>query len=221
MKRELIDPFIEKISMNTINDSGSPGSVKQLQNEYLSIMERVKMKIPTSYDACRNLCYFRLRLSQLLSTVEIIVTDEKKVHIEIVISIQFMIEYLEVEIGILNQKIALNPQFYDNLDNEESTVKKSCLQSSYIWTANPIDLVEVVESLLQLGCFNKGDVVKSDFYEFIGQIFNINLSRHSGKMYKICSRPDSADIPHKRIHFLHKMLSALSERIAKLDEKGR
>ncbi len=78
MKRELIDQFVEKISMNTINGSGSPGSTMQLQNEYISIMERVKAEIPTSYDACRNLCYFRLRLTQLLSTVEIVVACEKK-----------------------------------------------------------------------------------------------------------------------------------------------
>lgn len=78
MKRELIDQFIEKVSMNTVNDSGSPGATMQLQKEYLSIMERVKMEIPTSYDACRNLCYFRLRLTQLLSTAEAIVACEKK-----------------------------------------------------------------------------------------------------------------------------------------------
>ncbi len=78
MKRELIDRFIEKVSMSTINDSGSPGSTMQLQKEYLSIMEMVKTEIPTSYNACRNLCYFRLRLAQLLSSSEIKVLDEKK-----------------------------------------------------------------------------------------------------------------------------------------------
>ncbi len=130
-----------------------------------------------------------------------------------------MIEYLEVEIDIVNKKIATNPQLYDRIDNEIFEDRKLYIQSNYNWTSNPIDLVEVVESLLQLGCINNGDVIKNDFYEFVGHIFNVNLTRHSGKMYKICNRPDSANIPNKRIHFLPKMLAALSERIADLDEK--
>ncbi len=144
---------------------------------------------------------------------------KKKEHIERVASLRFMIEYLEVEIGIINQKIALNPQLYDKLDNKITFDVKRYNESGYSWTANPIDLVEVVESLLQLGCINKGDVVKSDFYEFVGQIFNINLARHSAKMNKICNRPYNVDIPHKQIHFIPKMLIALSQRIAELDEK--
>lgn len=146
---------------------------------------------------------------------------KKKEHNERVATIRFMIEYLEVEIGIINQKIALNPQLYDKLDNEITATMNSCSVSNYKWTANPIYLVEVVESLLQLGCINKGDVVKRDFYEFVGQIFNVNLTRHSAKMNKICNRPDNVDIPYKQIHFLPKMLNALSQRIAELDEKQK
>ena len=124
-----------------------------------------------------------------------------------------------MEISIIEQKINFNPEHYVNVDEVERAGERYYPPTKFKWTAQPIDLVELVDSMIQLGCINNGDVKRKEFYEFIGSALNIDMSSHSVKLNKIVGRSYNPNNPNERIHFIPKLLEAFIERLKKLDNK--
>lgn len=124
-----------------------------------------------------------------------------------------------MEISIIEQKIEQNHSHYAAIDEVERAGEKYYPPTNFKWTAQPIDLVELVDSLICFGCINEGDVIRKDFYEFIGSALDVDVKNHSVKLYKICNRSRNPQKPNDRIHFLPKLIDALAQRLKELDIK--
>lgn len=128
-----------------------------------------------------------------------------------------MIGLLDMELEVIGNKISNSPHIYDKLDEIEEPIP--LLQSDFKWTTHPIHLVEIIESILELKCINNGDVLNDEFYSFVGKVLNVNLSKHSGKLYKIRHRGEDINGSKDRIRFITMMHQALSNRMEVLDNK--
>ena len=93
--------------------------------------------------------------------------------------------------------------------------------SKFNWNSDKASLVEIVESIVAIKAINCGDVNKDDLYKYIGQLFNCDLSNHARMFTHIKERKDYADKENSRIHFLHKMVDALSLKLDELDRRQR
>ncbi len=133
--------------------------------------------------------------------------------------LDFICRLLELEINIIEQKIEKNHSHYAAIDEVERAGEKYYPPTSFKWTAQPIDLVELVDSIIHLGCINNGNVTRKDFYEFIGSALNVDVKNHRGKLHKISIRSYNPNKSNERIHFLPKLIEALAERLKELDNK--
>jgi len=124
-----------------------------------------------------------------------------------------------MEIRIIDQKIEHNPEHYNGIDEVERAGGLYYPPTKFHWTAQPIDLVELIDSIISMGCINNGEVVRKEVYEFIGCALNIDMSNHRGKLNKICGRSVVYNDPHSRIHFIPKLLEAFTLRLEELDKK--
>ena len=134
--------------------------------------------------------------------------------------LEFICSLIKIEIDIIEQKIRNRAEHYAAIDEVERAGERYYPPTIFKWTAQPIDLVELVDSIIHLGCINNGDVTRKDFYEFIGSALNVDMKNHRGKLNKTSSRSYNPKRPDERIHFLHRLLDAFRERLRELDEKG-
>ena len=65
MKRDFIEEFIDKVSVNLLGDTISEKSLNALQQESIAVLELFGQVVPTGYSAHRTLTYFKLRLQQI------------------------------------------------------------------------------------------------------------------------------------------------------------
>lgn len=124
-----------------------------------------------------------------------------------------------MEMSIIERKIKNNPEHYSSIDEVERAGECYYPPTKFQWTAQPIDLVELIDSIIHLGCINNGNVKRKEFYEFIGSALNIDMRSHSVKLNKIAGRSYNPNNPNDRIHFLPKLLASLIDRLNELDDK--
>ncbi len=70
MKRDFIEDFIDKVSINLTNETVSAESLNKLKDESIELLQRFGREVPTGYAAGRSLAYFHLRLEQLSDTLK-------------------------------------------------------------------------------------------------------------------------------------------------------
>lgn len=128
--------------------------------------------------------------------------------------LKFITSIIEVEIDILKEIIQNNSEI-------AAACKKDKNDKLYKWTGTKREIVELIESVLLLGSINNGNVTKSEFFEFIGKILNVNLSNHNKILDDILTRNDDFEIEDKRIKYLPMMCIALSKKLQQLDRKRK
>lgn len=62
MKRDFIDEFIDKVSIELSGDSITSSQLGQLQDESIALLQKFGQEVPTGYSAQRSLHYFKLKL---------------------------------------------------------------------------------------------------------------------------------------------------------------
>ncbi len=95
----------------------------------------------------------------------------------------------------------------------KSKSKKINIITKMRWTANKIDLVELIYALHRAKCINNGDVDIKDIVEAFGQLFNIDLGKYSRTYVDVVRRKIC------RPKFLSKLLKALESILTEKDSK--
>jgi hypothetical protein len=98
---------------------------------------------------------------------------------------------------------------------QETTSATEC----FTWTDSKSDLVEILQSILQLESINKGNVKKGDFILYMGSVLNIDLSNHNSLFNDILSRYDDPNESDSRLRYLRRLVKALSGKLIQLDRK--
>ncbi len=139
---------------------------------------------------------------------------------------------LQETINILKSAIVLNIsdsilcRLTNNI-NPEDLLRQTELNradntiSPYKWTGTKSELVEVIESILLIGSINNGNVAKKDLYEFIGNVFQVDLSNHNNILDHIYNRKDDMTSYDRRLKYLNKLSRVLSQKLQDRDRKER
>ncbi len=101
------------------------------------------------------------------------------------------------------------------LINEDSGV----VASQYKWTGTKSEIVELVEAILLVGSINDGKVVKKELYEFIGNIFSVDLSNHNNILDHIYNRKDTIGTTEGRVRYISNLLNAITVKLKSRDYK--
>ena len=70
MKRDFIDEFIDKVSIELSGDFITASQLKQLQDECIALLQKFGQEVPTGYSAQRSLNYFRLKLGIIADNLQ-------------------------------------------------------------------------------------------------------------------------------------------------------
>lgn len=78
MKRDFIDEFIDKVSIELSGDSITASQLKELQNECIALLQKFGQEVPTGYSAQRSLHYFKLKLGIVAESLQ----EKKKPNLQ-------------------------------------------------------------------------------------------------------------------------------------------
>ena len=82
------------------------------------------------------------------------------------------------------------------------------------WTANKIDLVELIYAWEKAGCFNHGDLNIKEIVAYIEFVFNIDLGDYYGTFKEMRNRIN-------RTSFLDKLVRVLNDRMDEIERKSQ
>ncbi|EGJ99171.1 hypothetical protein HMPREF9455_00605 [Dysgonomonas gadei ATCC BAA-286] len=82
------------------------------------------------------------------------------------------------------------------------------------WTANKIDLIELIYAWEKVGCFNYGNVNIKEIVAYIEVVFNIDLGDYYGTFKEMRNRIN-------RTSFLDKLVRVLNDRMDEIDRKSQ
>lgn len=82
------------------------------------------------------------------------------------------------------------------------------------WTANKIDLVELIYAWEKVGCFNHGSLNIKEIVAYIEVVFNIDLGDYYGTFKEMRNRIN-------RTTFLDKLVRVLNDRMDEIDRKSQ
>lgn len=117
---------------------------------------------------------------------------------------------------ILKRRVQCNVSF---IEDSNSAIDNNGVESNFKWTGSKSEIVEVVESILLIGNINNGNVSKKEFYEFIGNLLQVDLSNHNNILDSISRRKDDLSCDDRRIRFLPKLTNVISQRLQERDSK--
>lgn len=101
----------------------------------------------------------------------------------------------------------------------DNTLKSLNSEKNFEWTGSRTELVEVVEAILLLKSVNYGNITKREFYAYVGEVLNVDLSNHCKILSDMRNRKDDFSCEDRRIRYLPRMMEALSEKFKFLDNK--
>ena len=100
--------------------------------------------------------------------------------------------------------------------DENTSVGLLKVKSTYQWTGNAIELVEMVYGLNEMGCLNEGETPIHELAAFMGTLFGIDV-RDCYSAYTDMKRRKN----ESRTYFLDKMRERLNKRMEQDDERDR
>ncbi len=116
--------------------------------------------------------------------------------------------------SILKQRIKCDVRLVS-----DSPINNSSSLSPFKWTGSKSEIVEVIEAMLLIGSINDGNVTKKEFYEFIGNALQVDLSNHNNILDHIYNRKDDVGAADKRVKYLNKLTNAISRKLQERDSK--
>lgn len=214
----MIDQFVEKLANTMESKISDYKAFIELQRECVEILEKFNDNWSSDLEGLRRLGYFRLEVNNLIRNY-FKVKNAADFEQQILGSVEYLLDFLDLELGILDTKAKFPAAASKKDTNTKFTVEEG-VKSDYTWTDNKTDLIEILQGILLLKSINNGKVKKSDFVLYMGEVFNIDLKNHSGLFNDILNRYDDPDLPHSRISYLRQMVDALSNRLKELDENS-
>ncbi len=119
-----------------------------------------------------------------------------------------------VNSSLLKRRVKCDIRLVD--DNRKSC---SIVDSPYKWTGSKSEIVELVEAILLVGSINDGRVVKKELYEFIGNIFAVDLSNHNNILDHIYNRKDTIGTTEGRVRYISNLMNAITVKLQSRDCK--
>lgn len=215
-KKKTIDQFVEKLTVTIESKISDYKAFIELQRECVQILENFNDKLNTDLEGMRRLGYFRLQVKHLLHN-HFKTKDAVEFEHQIMGSMEYLIDFLDMELGLLDTK-AKFPATTTTNDAKSVSIADKKEKSDFTWTDSKSDLIEILHSILLLRSINNGKVKKSDFILFMGEVFNVDLKNHSGLFNDILNRYDDPQQQYSRLYYLRQMVDALSMRLKELDE---
>lgn len=216
MRKEQFSSFVSKLAVSMENHLDDVQLFDELKEECILLLEEFRNENYTSYDTLRSLMYFNVEVKQL---IDMKLENEIDGHHSIS-ALKFIAAILDCEITILRDCIECLPKNC-NLMESVKLPKNPKSAKLYRWTGDSIEIVEVVEAMLLLGSINNGNVTKREFFAYISDVLNVDLSNHNKILYDLRYRNDDFSVDDNRIRYLHKMIVALSRKLKQLDNKNK
>lgn len=121
---------------------------------------------------------------------------------------------LGIDNKLLKQRVRCDIRIIS--DNNEG---RAITNSPYKWTGSKSEIIEVIEGILLLGSINDGNVVKKEFYDFIGKALHVDLSNHNNILDHIYNRKDDVSDIDRRVHYLYKLINTISRKLQERDQR--